>query len=80
MTSLIASLNQNSRSLPNSQALDDGYRNSLSLRLKMAKLTSVAYSCLAKLGKSRWDKQNQPSDKELPDSLFPKGSRAGDYA
>jgi len=61
--------------LPNSQALDDGYKNSIKSAFEDGKADRVLPYVLAwrRLVNRGWDKQNQPTEKELPDSLFPKG-------
>jgi len=61
--------------LPNSQALDDGQKNSIVSAFQDGKADRVPHYVLAwrSLVNRGWDKQNQPTEKELPDSLFPKG-------
>ena len=61
--------------LPNSQEMDDGYKNSIKAGFKEGRTKRVLPYVLAwrSLVNRGWDKQKTPTAKELPDSLFPKG-------
>lgn len=61
--------------LPNSQALSSDYKNSITSAFNEGKVNKVLPYVLTWRGlvKKGWDGNKQPTQKEMPDTLFPKG-------
>lgn len=61
--------------LPNSQALSSDYKSSIMTAFNEGKVEKVLPYVLTWRGlvKKGWDSKEQPTQKEMPDTLFPKG-------